>query len=241
MLRDISTTWRRLHDPLRFTLTYGPAVRRYLLALLGDEHDADDVLQGILLQVTERGFATFDPTSDRRFRDYLKAVLRNAARACHQRRARKERSLEAGELDRLPRAEPGEAERQWLEEWRACVITQALRALERHQREAGKGNLAYTVVRLSLEHSDEDSKQLAGRASELSGQLLTPEAFRKQLSRARRTLAELIIAEVRQTLDQATDEQVLDELAELGLLGHVRDYLPADIPSRLEEGGAPRP
>ena len=60
-LSDISTTWRRLHDPLRFTLTYGPAMRRYLLAILGDEHDADDVLQGILLQVTERGFATFDP------------------------------------------------------------------------------------------------------------------------------------------------------------------------------------
>src|SRR5262249_54204687 len=100
------------------------------------------------------------------------------------------------------------------------------RALERHQRSA-PGNLGYTVLRLTVDHPDANSRELAARAAERSGQPLSPEAFRKQLSRARRLFAELIAAEVRQTLDGATDQQVQDELADLGLLEYVRDYLPA--------------
>jgi RNA polymerase sigma factor (sigma-70 family) len=220
---DVETTWRRRHDPLRFALIYGRAVRRYLLALLRDEHDADDSLQEILLQVTREGFGTYDPERSR-FRDYLKAVVRNTA----LRRLRR-RASESGGSDKLERhtsAAADEAERDWLDQWRSCVLDQALRALERRQREAGEGNLSYTVIRLSLDHPGDDSAALAARASQQSGRPLSAEAFRKQLSRARRALAELIVAEVRQTLDGASDDEVVEELAELGLLGHVKDYLP---------------
>ena len=37
--------------------------------------------------------------------------------------------------------------------------------------------------------------------------------------------AELIIAEIRQTLDNHTPEQIRAELADLGLLAYVRDFL----------------
>ncbi len=52
VLGDISTSWRRLHDPLRFVMTYGPAVRAYLraaaddgatLADLADTIDVEDI------------------------------------------------------------------------------------------------------------------------------------------------------------------------------------------------------
>src|SRR5262245_57488341 len=80
-LSDIETTWRRQHDPLRFTLVYGAAVQRYLLAMLQQwsaEQEADDLLQEILTQVTERGFPNYDPAQGK-FRTYLKQVVRNAA------------------------------------------------------------------------------------------------------------------------------------------------------------------
>jgi RNA polymerase sigma-70 factor (ECF subfamily) len=222
VLGDISTSWRRLHDPLRFVMTYGPAVRAYLFAILRDDHETDEALQDLLLQVTDRGLGEASPDRGR-FRDYLRAVVRNAARKRLRRNA--VRPTDDGELDRLQGADGG-AERTWRDEWRGCLLEKAWRALERHQRAAGGGNLFYTVLRLTADHPDADSRLLAARAAELSAQPLTPEAFRKQLSRARRRFAELIVAEVRQTLDGATSEEVRDELADLDLLVYLRDYLP---------------
>lgn len=223
-LDDVETTWRRQRDPLRFALIYGPAIRRLLLVLLGREDAADDALQDVLLKMTEGGLAGYDPARGH-FRPYLKAIVRNVART-KSRKTRAAQPADAEVLDSLTRPEPDEAERAWLEEWRGCLLGQALRALERHQREAGRGNLAYTVIRLSIENQGAGSRELAARASELTGQLLTPETFRKQISRARRTFAELLVGEVRKTLDRATAEEVADELAALGLFGYVRDYLP---------------
>ena len=105
------------------------------------------------------------------------------------------------------------------------MLEKAWRGLERHQR-AAKGNLCHTVLRLTADHPDEDSDRLAARAARLSGRPLTPEAFRKQLSRARRLFAGLIVAEVSRTLDDPTPEHVREELADLGLLESLRDYLP---------------
>src|SRR5262245_51274495 len=221
VLGDISTSWRKLHDPLRFVMTYGPAVRAYLLAILRDEHEAEDVLQELLLQVTAGGLTTADPSRGR-FRDYLKAMVRNAAWKQLRRIAARPAAAGVEMIDRPDRNDSG-GEQVWRAEWRQCLLNKAWRALERHQRTA-RGNLAYTVLRLTADHPDADSRELAARAAEQSGQPLTPEAFRKQLSRARRLFAELIAAEVRQTLDGATDEQVREELADLSLLDHVRPF-----------------
>lgn len=222
VLGDISTSWRRLHDPLRFVMTYGPAVRAYLLALLRDEHEADEALQDLLVRVTEYGFPNADPVKGQ-FRDYLKVIVRNAARK--RQRPRPTRQPADGELEQAAEGAADAGERAWREQWRQCVLDGAWRALERHQRAAGGGNLSHTVLRLTADHPEADGRDLAARAAVLSGQRLTPEAFRKQVSRARRTFAELIAAEVRQTLDGGTSEQVRDELADLGLLEFVRPYL----------------
>jgi hypothetical protein len=44
--------------------------------------------------------------------------------------------------------------------------------------------------------------------SAAAGRFIQPSAFRKQLSRARRRFAELPVAEVTQTLEQPTPEQI---------------------------------
>ena len=109
------------------------------------------------------------------------------------------------------------------------------RRLEAHQRES-PGNLAHTVLRLSVEHPDEDSDALAARASRASGRPLLPAAFRKQLSRARRLFAGFLVAEVAQTLEEPTAERVEEELAAVGILPVVRDFLPPDWKDQLPRG-----
>lgn len=224
VLGAISTSWRQVHDPLRFVLTYGPAVRSYLGAILRDPDAAEEVLQDLLVQVTERGFPTADPARGR-FRDYLRAVVRNAARR-HLRRAAGAPAADV-DPDRLPGDTGDGAERAWRAEWRRCLLDKAWRALERHQRQT-PGSLAYTALRLAVDHPDLDSQEVAARAAGLAGRAVRPEAFRQQLSRARRRFAELIAQEVRETLDGPTDGQVRAELANLDLLAYLQDYLPVD-------------
>jgi hypothetical protein len=217
-LSDIETTWRRRSDPLRFTMIYGLAIQRYARSIVRQEDRVEDVVQDILAHVTAEGFPTFDPMRGK-FRFYLKGIVRHAAL-----KQLTQRSPEQLTEEMTVSAES--LEQDWLQCWRKCVLDQALRALERHQREAGRGNLAFIVVQLSSEHPDADSTELARLASAASGQSLSPAAFRKQLSRARWVFAERIVEEVQQTLDHASDTEVRDELAELGLWDYVKEYLP---------------
>src|ERR1700726_871483 len=78
ILEQISTRWPLITDPLQFVLRYAPAARRYLKALVKDSHDAEDVAQTFLLRMVDRPF-TPGQVPNGRFRDYLKAVLRNVA------------------------------------------------------------------------------------------------------------------------------------------------------------------
>jgi hypothetical protein len=79
-----------------------------------------------------------------------------------------------------------------------------------------------------VEHQGEDSEKLAARVGQLTGRPIQPAAFRKQVSRARRMFAQLLLREVEQTLDAPSPQELEEELTEIGLMKHVRDFLPAD-------------
>jgi RNA polymerase sigma-70 factor (ECF subfamily) len=226
LLEHISTDWPQIGDPVRFVLRYARAIHKYLFAILDDPHVAEEVSQDFLTRVVERGFAQ-DQVTRGRFRDYLKAAVRNAARS--QLRRRQLPQADEGALAELP--DPGgasaAADREWLAEWRQCLLERAWHGLESHERGA-PDSLFYTVLRLSTAHPDEDSPALAARASQQVGRLIRPAAFRKQLSRARRQFAHLVVYEVKQTLEDQHPDAVYEELADLGLMDFVRDVLPAD-------------
>jgi RNA polymerase sigma-70 factor (ECF subfamily) len=221
-LDQITTRWSTLQDPLQFVRRYATAIRKYLEALLRNPHDAEEAAQEIMLHFVKQGFAKADPARGR-FRDYLKRAVRNAA----FKRQRK-RPVQLGEEDvaRLAVTDPAfvRAEQEWLAEWQRCLLNRAWRALEEQQQRSPR-NLAHTVLRLTIEHPDEDSPELAERAGRESGRPLKVEAFRKQLSRARRLFAELVRGEVAQTLDDPTPEEIDEELAEIGLRKYLRRYL----------------
>jgi hypothetical protein len=218
----ISTRLSVVASPERFVLRYGKAIRAYIGALLSDAHDADDVTQELLLEVLSRGLARREPGRGR-FRDYLKAIIRNTvADSFHKRGVTVQQGLD---LDLLS-ADDRPAERQWVADWRNCILEAAWSALEAHEH-SNPGNLSYVALRLVVDHPEEDSVQLAARLSNKIGQPMRPDAFRKQVSRARHMYARLMVDEVKQTLSDPTPQQVHEELLDVGLLGYVRKELAA--------------
>jgi DNA-directed RNA polymerase specialized sigma24 family protein len=243
-LEEIRTDWAIVRDPARFVLRYAPAIQRYLAALVPNRHDAEEVAQEFFLRVVQHGFFRTQQEGGR-FRDYLKAAVRNAALS-YLRRDRARRAIgcdafAAGVPDKTLVA----ADRAWAGEWRRCLLERAYRALEKHQ-ERSPGNLFHTVLSLLADSPQDDTKALAARASALTGRPLRPEAFRKQVSRARRMLARLLVQEVARTLDQPTPERIKEELIELALWEYIRGLLPSQRqgPSPLracpQEGPGPR-
>jgi RNA polymerase sigma-70 factor (ECF subfamily) len=232
VLDKISTHWPIVHDPAQFVLCYEPAIRRYLSALIKDPHDAEDVAQDFLLKVLRHGFVHVKAQGGR-FRDYLKTSVRNAARSFFRRRP--DRKHDGSDLAQLPAEDSllSEADQAWVSEWRQCLLHQAMLALEQHQLQ-NRGNLFHTVLKMSLDYPQDDSPTLAARTAQCTGRPLSAAAYRQQLSRARHRLAQLLVQQVAQSLQQPPPEQVVEELVTLDLMRYVSNFLPADWHTRPE-------
>jgi hypothetical protein len=222
-IEDISTDWAIVRDPGCFVHHYGCAIQRYLGALLSNPFDAEEVAQEFFLRVSQHGFIRTREVGGR-FRDYLKAAVRNAALSFVRRR----RSLKPTNFGILQATIPDgrqlAADQIWIAEYRLCLLDRACRALEKHE-DSCQGNLFHTVLTMVVDNPLDDTNTLATRTSALIGRPVRAEAFRKQISRARRKLARLIVQEVAETLDSPTSEQIREELIELALWEYVRDFV----------------
>ncbi len=244
-LEEINTNWsllRHAHQgPLTATgparnalaLRYNRPIVRYLRSLLGNEDDAGEVAQEILLRMLQGDFAGVTAEKGR-FRDYLKKAVRNTALNFLERKHRTSNRVktlatlpenEAALLPRFPSLE--EQDRQWLAQWRGTLLTDTFRRLGEHQ-ERHAPNLYCTVMCLRRDHENETMQQLASRLAAVTGQPMTEGAFRVQLKRARHKFAELLLEEVACTLAEPSPEHVEEELINLGLLEYVHDFLPPD-------------
>ena len=226
-LDEISTEWTIVTDPAQFVLRYGRAVQLYLVVLLKNRHDAEDVAQEFFLRITRAGFM-HARRDQGRFRDYLKVAVRNAGLNYLRSRQAAQRAADAS-LDHagVSRELQQAADQAWLAQWRGILLDRAVAALKRHEN-ASPGNLFSTVLEMIVDYPGDDAKKLAERTGEATGKPMRADAFRKQVSRARRMLARLVVREVEQTLDCPTPDHVKDELIELALWDYVRDYLPTE-------------
>jgi hypothetical protein len=231
-LNDISTEWNVILDTPRFVQRYAPAIQRYVGALVRNCHDTEEVVQDFFLRIAQRGLLR--PSQGGRFRDYLKAAVRNTARK-YLRRNRVSKPADLDVLgDRIADKTQATSDQLWVDEWRKCLLERACRALEEHQSQS-PGNLSHIVLNVIVENPLDDSKTLAARISTAIGRPLREEAFRKQLSRARRLLARLLAKEVARTLDHATSDQIKEELIVLGFWKYIRDYVKTEPrPSRRQ-------
>jgi RNA polymerase sigma factor (sigma-70 family) len=229
-LDQLSTHVATLEDAQQFLFRYGNAIRGYVTAVLRDPTAAEEVMQELILAFLRRGGAQTWPGKGR-FRDYLKAAARNAA-ITHLRKQNRQPAAADLEVHADPHSTEEAADRALTSEWQRCVLDRVWRELEAHERRS-PGNLCYTALKVFTDFRDEDSTKQAQIASARAKHALTPEAFRKQVSRARRLMAEFILNEVGRSIEGATADDVESELVELGLWVYVADYLPEDWRTRF--------
>lgn len=233
-LDQISTHLATLQDAQRFVMRYGKAIQAYLTAVVRDPDDAKDVFQDLVAGLLGRGGAasawpgvTAAAAHKGRFRDYLKVIARNAAITFFRKKNRRHASDLAPDDHADPTSTDAAADREMLAEWQRCVLEKVWRELEAHERRA-PGNMFHTALRVYTEFPKEDSPKQAARVAEKLGRPVTAEAFRKQVSRGKRLMAELILCEVAATVGSGKADDVEAELIELGLMKYVSDYLPDD-------------
>jgi hypothetical protein len=101
------------------------------------------------------------------------------------------------------------------------------RALESYQATTS-GSVAYTLLRLRTDFPDDDSAALADRLTAASGKSFNAAGARQQLRRARLRFAQLLVEEIARGLPHPSPEAVEEELASLGLMEYVREFLPDD-------------
>lgn len=221
-LEVISTRWSQVDSPPQFVMRYEPAIRRYLTAILKDADAAAEVTQEFLVRVFDKSFQV-NRVKTARFRDYLKAAVRNTAMS-HFRRKPLPMATPAELANLESPAQEDVYDPAWTANWRKCLIERVWHALEMKQR-ASEGCYYFTVLKFLSEHPNATSQVAAQHVSEKIGRPYRADACRQQYVRARRHFAELIVIELKASLADPSFEALEAELIDLDLMKYVRDYL----------------
>jgi RNA polymerase sigma factor (sigma-70 family) len=190
---------------------YHDAVTRYIHLKVRDKHLADEVLQEFWTKLLTGKLAGADRTKGR-FRDYLRTVLHRLI--IDHFRTRKLQSLPPGDL--LDTTRPDE---DFDRVWREAVINRVWSRLETYQAVTPKNRYA-TVLQLRRDHPKASIDEIAVKLGEMTHMAVTPEAFRKNLQRARAKFIELLVQELRETIHPTSTENIEAEIFDLGL-GHL--------------------
>ena len=231
----ITTRWSLLEDAhggdanaqtvARQTMVvrYEKAIRAYCRALAGNDADADDLAQDVVMRLLSGDFSGADPSRGR-FRDFLKTAIRNMIRNTWRRQKTRrtvdfDPDLVGSGNDPLPD--------QWDTCWRDELIASTLAAVRQAERR-NPDTLAHTVLQLRYESPGASSAELAAQVSERTGKSIRPDAFRQKLRRARLLFTDLLLQEIARGLETPTPDQIEGELVSLGILSIARPYLPED-------------
>jgi RNA polymerase sigma-70 factor (ECF subfamily) len=103
--------------------------------------------------------------------------------------------------------------------WREAVIKRVWSRLETYQAATPKNRYA-TVLQLRRDFPKASIDEIAAKLGEMIKTQVTPEAFRKNLQRARAKFIELLVQELRETIHPTSTEDVEAEIFDLGL-GHL--------------------
>jgi RNA polymerase sigma factor (sigma-70 family) len=190
---------------------YHDAVTRYIHLKVRDKHLADEVLQEFWTKLLTGKLAGADKSKGR-FRDYLRTVLHRLI--IDHFRTRKLQPLPPGDL--LDSARPDE---DFDRVWRETVISRVWSRLETYQASTPKNRYA-TVLQLRRDFPKASIEEIAAKLGEMIRTQVTPEAFRKNLQRARAKFIDLLVQELRETIHPTSNEDVEAEIFDLGL-GHL--------------------
>lgn len=221
-LTDITTMWTTIthaHTPgpqrqsamEDLVARYLDAVTRYIQLKVRDKHLADEVVQEFWKKLLSGKLAGADKSKGR-FRDYMRTVLHRLI--IDHFRSRKLQSLPPGDI-----LDSSQTDQDFDRVWRDAVLSRVWSRLETYQVETPKNRYS-TVLQLRRDHPDASNDEIAEMLGKITQSRVTPEAFRKNLQRARAKWIELLVQELRETIHPASLEDVEAEINDLGL-GHL--------------------
>jgi DNA-directed RNA polymerase specialized sigma24 family protein len=189
---------------------YCGAVYRYLLGALKNEEAAADLFQDFAVRFLRGDFRRADPQRGR-FRNYVKTALINLVND-YRNAPRLQPLPENLATPPDPICECEQSESTFIESWREEMVSRTWAALaETHS------NL-FTVLMCHVRAPDVPAQQ---KAEQLAAELekpFTANQFRVTLHRAREKFAELLVEEVRHSLESPSDAELEQELRDLHLL-----------------------
>jgi DNA-directed RNA polymerase specialized sigma24 family protein len=193
---------------------YGGAVDRYLLAVLGHPKAAEDLYKEFALRFVRGDFRPAGAQGGR-FRDYLKAALRDLILGYVAGCARSPE----GPGPAAPADSNADSEDPFLPCWREQLLESTWEALL-------QANPRYhAVLRLQVEHPELSAAQVAEQFTAQMGAPYNAAWVRKTLQRARDKYADLLLEEVAQSLPGVTAEALRQELHDIDLLRYCRTAL----------------
>lgn len=194
---------------------YVSGVFRYLLAATRDPDVAEDLCQEFAMRFVQGDFRRADPQKGR-FRDYLKTSLANLLRDHYR-----TRNAQPGPLceDAAVAVDYSEPDADFDNGWREELLARVWESLAR-------GNANYFAVLLCrVENLELSSQELAHQVGARLEREVTAEWVRKTQERAQKKFADLLVEELRDSMDQPAEHEVEQELRELDLLRYCRSAL----------------
>jgi RNA polymerase sigma factor (sigma-70 family) len=234
-LCDINTLWTLVLDAhegstatakaaqQQLLIRYGGAIRRYLYASARDSEAADDLYQEFAVRMLTGTLHNAD-RSRGRFRDYVKTTLYHMITNYHKQKSRQPGRLEFEQAE--PRAEPAtlaESDQVFLNCWRDELLAHGWEVLAKAEAEGGQPY--FTVLRHRSEHPGLTSAAMAEHLSDRLGKPITSGSARQLLHRAREKFAESLMLQVANSLRDPDDDQLEQELIELGLFEYCRSAI----------------
>ncbi|MFO0881242.1 MAG: sigma-70 family RNA polymerase sigma factor [Gemmataceae bacterium] len=234
-LSQIATQWTMLYQAHRgahaeamaarqlLMQRYCGAVFRYLLRAVRDVALAEDLTQEFALRFIQGRFSEADPGRGK-FRNYVKSSLFRLVQDHYRDAGRGPRWVPMDHDQPEPAVlDVAAEEAAFRDSWRQELLAHAWKGLQ--QVEAETGQPYHLVMRLRLDEPDLSSAQIATRLEGQLGKPFTAVGVRQLLHRGRERFAELLLADIRETLEDAPRERVHEELADLNLLKYCKDIL----------------
>lgn len=197
---------------------YSGAVRRYLLGAVKDADAADDLYQDFAYRFLRGDYRGACPDKGR-FRDFLKGALSHQVADHCKRQGRKAPNLPV-DFPEPAAPQEGGLDQLFLESWRDDLLARAWASLADDEKRTGQP--FHGVLKLRVDQPDAHSPELAAELARRLGRPISAAGVRQLLHRARERFAALLRQHVAASLGDGGEEDVDQELRDLGLFSYVR-------------------
>jgi RNA polymerase sigma-70 factor (ECF subfamily) len=201
-------------------MRYAGCVQKYILGATKNPDAAEELAQEFALRFVRGDYKNANPSKGR-FRDYLKTSVRNLVTDYFRKKSPDAMTVTAAEriVDDDSPTPFEDLEAEFQQNWRRQLVSHVWDSLK--QFESERDNHLYTVLHHRAQNTDSSSKEMASTLSKELDESVTPEWVRQKIHRARQKFAELLIVEVRKSMNSIDEDEIQEELTELGL----RKYL----------------